>query len=257
MELCCAKVKNWMSSNQLKLNEGKTEVMIFGKPSGLKKLNITSIRIGDSRIIPSLVAINIGVDLDLGLKLEKQVNKMVSSGWYHLSNISRVRKYFTQEATEALVHAFVISKLDAYNSILACILSFQIQKLQKIQNAATKFDSATKIRKELHWLPIPHRIQYKLLLLTYKSLHGQGPKYLIDLLEPYTSRQPSRLAKDGGALTLKVHRTKYSKYGDRAFAVTFELCHSALEQSMELALYKSHYYYYYIITSLCYKNERS
>ena len=120
-----------------------------------------------------------------------------------------------------------MSKLDAYNSILAGIPSFQIQKLQKIQNAAAKlvvqapkFDSATKIRKELHWLPIPHRIQYKLLLLTYKSLHRQGPKYLSDLLEPYTSRQPSRLAKDGGALTLKVHRTKYSKYGDRAFAVT-------------------------------------
>ena len=227
MELCCAKVKNWMSSNQLKLNEGKTEVMIFGKPSGLKKLNITSICIGDSRIIPSLVATNIGVDLDSGLKREKQVNKMVSSGWYHLSNISRVRKYFTQEATEALVHAFVISKLDAYNSILAGIPSFQIQKLQKIQNAAVKlvvqapkFDSATKIRKELHWLPIPHRIQYKLLLLTYKSLHGQGPQYLSDQLEPYTSRQPSCLAKDGGALTLKVHRTKYSKYGDHAFAVT-------------------------------------
>ena len=131
---------------------------------------------------------------------------MVSSGWYHHSNISRVRKYFTQEATEAHVHAFVMSKLDAYNSILAGIPSFQIQKLQKIQNAAAKlvvqapkFDSATKIRKELHWLPIPHCIQYKLLLLTYKSLHGQGPKYLSDLLEPYTSRQPSRLAKDGGA----------------------------------------------------------
>ena len=80
--------------------------------------------------------------------------------------------------------------------------------------------SNTKIRKELHWLPIPHRIQYKLLLLTYKSLHGQGPKYLSDLLEPYTSRQASRLAKDGGALTLKVHSTKYSEYGDRAFTVT-------------------------------------
>ena len=95
MELCYANVRNWMSSNQLKLNEGKTEVMTFGKPSYLKKLNITSICIGDSRIIPSFVATNIGVDLDSGLKLEKQVNKMVSSGWYHLSNISRVRKYFT------------------------------------------------------------------------------------------------------------------------------------------------------------------
>ena len=70
MELCCAKVRNWMSSNQLKLNEGKTKVMIFGKPSDLKKLNITSICIRDSRIIPSLVATNIGVDRHSGLKLE-------------------------------------------------------------------------------------------------------------------------------------------------------------------------------------------
>ena len=133
---------------------------------------------------------------------------MVSSCWYHLSNISRVRKYFSQEATEALVLAFVMSKLDAYNSILAGIPSSQIQKVQKIQNAAAKlvqvqkFDSATKIRKELHWLPIAHRIQYKLLLLTYKSLHGQGPTYFSDLLEPFTSHQ-SCLAKEGGALTPK------------------------------------------------------
>ena len=208
MELCCAKVRNWMSSNQVKLNEGKTEVMIFGKPSDLKKLNITSICFGDSRIIPSLVTTNIVVDLDLGLKLEKRVNKMVSSGWYHLSKFSRVRKYFTQEVKEALVYAFVMSKLNAYNSILAGIPSFRIQKLQKIQNAAAKlvqppkFNSATKIRKELRWLPIPHCIQYKLFLL-----------------EPYTSCQPSRLAKDGRALTVKVPRTKYSKYGDCAFAV--------------------------------------
>ena len=71
MELCCAKVRNWMSSNQLKLNEGKTEVMIFGKSSDLKKLKIKSICIEDSWIIPSLVATNIGVGL----------------GWYHLCNI--------------------------------------------------------------------------------------------------------------------------------------------------------------------------
>ena len=159
---------------------------IFGKPSDLKKLNTTSICIGDSRIIPSFVATNIGVDLDSGLKLEKQVNKMVSSGWYHLSNTSRVRKYFTQEVTEALVHDFVTSKLDTYNSSLAGILSAQIQNLQKIQNAAAKlpkvpkFDSTTKIRKELHWLPISPSIQFKLLLLTHKSPHGQGPKYLSD-----------------------------------------------------------------------------
>ena len=99
MELCCAKVRNWMGSNLLQLNEGEKEVMIFGKPSDLKKLNITSICVGDSRIIPSHVATNIGVDLYSGLKLEKYVNKVVSSGWYQLLNNSRVRKYSTEEAT--------------------------------------------------------------------------------------------------------------------------------------------------------------
>ena len=112
----CVVQKSETGCDKLKSNKGKMKVMFFGKTSDLKKLNITSICIGDFRIIPSLVATNFGVDLDLGLKMEKQVNKMVSSGWYHLSNISRVRKYFTQEATEALVHAFVMSKLDAYNS---------------------------------------------------------------------------------------------------------------------------------------------
>ena len=60
-----------MSSNKLKSNKGKMKVMFFGKTSDLKKLNITSICIGDFRIIPSLVATNFGVDLDLGLKMEK------------------------------------------------------------------------------------------------------------------------------------------------------------------------------------------
>ena len=87
------------------------------------------------------MATNIGVDLDSGQKLEKQVNKMVSSSWYHLSNILRVRKYFTQEATEALAYAFVMSKLDAYNSILTGILVFQIQQLQ--QNLLYKLQNLT------------------------------------------------------------------------------------------------------------------
>ena len=82
---------------------------------------------------------------------------MVSSGWYHFSSISRVRKYLTQEATETLIHALVLSKLDTYNSILIGIPKFQVQKLQKLQNAAaklivqaSKFDSASQIT---HFLP--------------------------------------------------------------------------------------------------------
>ena len=39
--------------------------------------------------------------------------------------------------------------------------------------------------KELHWLPIEQRIEFKILILTFKALQKNAPKYLSDLLRPY------------------------------------------------------------------------
>ena len=33
------------------------------------------------------------------------------------------------------------------------------------------------------WLPVPERIHYKILLLTFKALHGLAPHYLSELLK--------------------------------------------------------------------------
>ena len=92
------------------------------------------------------------------------------------------------------------------------------KKLQLVQNAAARLvtqvkrtDHITPIRMQLHWLPIAQRIEYKILLLTYKALHGKAPLYLSELLEPCTS------TRNGMNLTLKVPKMKSVKYGDRAF----------------------------------------
>ena len=37
----------------------------------------------------------------------------------------------------------------------------------------------------LHWLPVKSRISYKVLLLTYKSLHALALQYLSDNLHPH------------------------------------------------------------------------
>lgn len=39
----------------------------------------------------------------------------------------------------------------------------------------------------LYWLPICYRIQFKILLITFKSLHGMAPLYISQLLTPYTA----------------------------------------------------------------------
>ena len=65
-----------------------------------------------------------------------------------------------------------------------------MKKLQQIQNASArlivrknKFDSISETRKSLHWLPIQARIEYKILVITYKALNNLAPPYLTELLE--------------------------------------------------------------------------
>ena len=65
----------------------------------------------------------------------------------------------------------------------------QIAKLQRVQNAAArlifgirKFSHITPAFYELHWLPVSLRIDYKILLLTFKCIYGLAPTYLSDLI---------------------------------------------------------------------------
>ena len=78
-----------------------------------------------------------------------------------------------------------------------------------------KREHVTPILKELHWLPVRCRVDFKILLLTHKALHGKAPTYLSDMLTFKEGRQ-SRSTKLN---LLAVPRTKCVTFGDRAFSV--------------------------------------
>ena len=75
----------------------------------------------------------------------------------------------------------------------------------------------TPILKELHWLPVQYRIQYKILTHTYKALHEQSPVYIKELLQVYRPRRDLR--SQNNPLILEVPRSRTVLYGDRSFAI--------------------------------------
>ena len=92
-----------------------------------------------------------------------------------------------------VVHFLLTTRLDFSNSILIGLPQQLIDKMQKVQNWAAclilnkrKTEHVTPLLKQLHWLPIRERIQYKIIYLTFKSLKGQSPQYLVDMLKSYT-----------------------------------------------------------------------
>ena len=48
-----------------------------------------------------------------------------------------------------------------------------------------KRDHVTPLLKELHWLPVHARIEYKMIMLTFKCLKNLAPAYLSELIAVY------------------------------------------------------------------------
>ena len=109
--------------------------------------------------------------------------------------------------TSDTLYATVTSRLDYCNSLLYGAKQSHIDRLQCCQNNAAriiskrrKFDHISPVLRELHWLPMEHRISYKILLLTYKALNGHAPQYLAALISKYVPPRPLRssIHHDGG-----------------------------------------------------------
>ena len=71
-----------------------------------------------------------------------------------------------------------------------------------------------RFKTQLHWLPVDKRIEYKLLLYTYKTLRGLAPGYLCKLVVPY---EPRRVLRSAESNLVRVPPGKPGKYGSRSF----------------------------------------
>ena len=184
-----------------------------------------SYAVGDSQIVPGTEAIrNLGCWFDNNFSMNTHVTKTCKAGYYYLHNISRIRKFLTQEVTEKLVHAFVTSRLDYCNSLLYGLPSTLLSKLQRVQNAAARlvhkaprFCHITPLLVDLHWLPIRSRINFKIILLTFKAIYGLAPQYIRDMI----SLKPNSnyaLRSNNQTLLLPPRFRTLTTLGDRAFS---------------------------------------
>ncbi len=222
---CLADI-SWIKEHHLQLNLAKTELLVFpATPTLQRDFNI---QLGSSTTTPSSSVRNLGVIFDDQLTFKEHIAKTARSCRFALHNIRKIRPFLTQHAAQLLVQALVISRLDYCNALLAGLPSNTIKPLQMIQNAATRLvfhepqrAHVTSLFISLHWLPVAARIQFKTLMLAYRTNAGSAPAYFHSLLRTYI---PSRSLRSASERRLVVPSQRGSKSLSRTFSFTVPGC---------------------------------
>ena len=159
----------------------------------LKKVDI-ALKIGSVVINPSNSVRDLGVLLDNELTMRPHINKIISACFYRLRRLQQLRRLLDRTMMQRLVSASVISRLDYCNSTLVGLTACTLEPLQRVLHAAVRFvaglgrrDHVRESMKDLHWLPIAHRIKFKLCILMHEEIFG--PSYIRDPLVPVSEMQ--------------------------------------------------------------------
>jgi len=99
--------------------------------------------------------------------------------------------------------------------------------LARVVEQAPSTISSADIRRDLHWLPINHRISYKLSLLTWKALYTAETCYLSELISSYV---PSRSLRSSNTYLLAIPTGVTSHFSSRSFSVSAPSTWNSLPQ---------------------------
>ena len=225
MSHCIDDVWSWTRSNRLQLNPAKTE-FVWCAPSRRRHHILTSdVLVCNDSIHPVQSVRDLGVYVDEAMTMRTHISHVLSSCFSALRLIKSIKRSLPADALTTLVIALVHSRLDYCNVVFAGLPSCDIHRVQSVLNtagclvaAASRCAHVSRLLRDHHWVPVKHRIEYKLCMTVHRCLHGEAPRCLAGLIMPSaaaTGRTGLRWATFG---SIAVPRTT-SSLDDRSFAV--------------------------------------
>jgi hypothetical protein len=212
-------VAEWMTSNYLAINPDKTQcLLLHGRRCHLPNLPQLNI-MGDHLTIHTDGAMKyLGVNIDAHLDLSEHVVSTCKAAFFQLRTIRRARPFLNRNNTINLCNSLVLSRVDYCCPILHGVTSKNMDRLQRVINAAARVVYCSKrtchtsnLISDLKWLNMRQRCTFRTACLLYKALNGLAPPYLTIELEQY---HPNRTLRSDtkNLLVLKTNKKAVGKH---------------------------------------------
>ena len=191
LTLLMSDIKIWMARRKLKLNEGKTEIIIVrGNLRNDLRADFGMLHFENTQLVPCECAKNLVVVLDSTLSFRPHiVDSVLKICNFHIRNLYMIRNFINRDNLLSLVHSLIVSKIGYCNSLLVGLPKVTLKKVQSILNRAARLIYSlppqvptTPFMMKLHWLPVKARVEFKICLITFRALKFNQPLYIRELL---------------------------------------------------------------------------
>ena len=217
MELTLASLDTWFRANGLKVNAGKTQLMLLGSAQNLRQCPSFSVKFRDHDLFPVSEAKNLGLTFDRTLSWDSHVTAVTRHCVGTLTGLSHLRSCLPISVVSTLVSALVLSQIRYCLSVYGNGTKTNISRLQKVINYAAKvifgrkkFDHVSDLLEKLGWLSAGDLAQYHTLCTVHKVCRLGEPEALASGLVRVSDTRDRRTRQDG-ALYVPRSRTEMGR----------------------------------------------
>ena len=161
------------------------------------------------------------------LTMSTQISKTIQMCFTSLRQKKSIKGCLTMDSLKTLASALVLSRIDYGNMAIVSLAKVTTQSIQSIINTTArlitgvrKYDHITPVLKELHWLKIDEKIEYKIALQMYKCLSNEGPAYRTRDLVPVASLPEKQRLRSAKSKDVVPNKHKPKSLGLRRFSVS-------------------------------------
>ena len=161
-----------MISDNLMLNDDKTEFLIIGTRQQLAKVNINCIRVGSTDVFPVTVARNQGSWFDDQLMtMSTHISKLcgvtfticIISNAFASICLENQRKCLSMHLLHLVFIIVTVFCMGCPTTSLTNCREFVLNASARLVCNAPRFCHISPLLRGLHWLPVKARIQFKIL----------------------------------------------------------------------------------------------
>ena len=230
MEAVIQKAQQWYTSNCLKINPTKTEVMFFGrKRTDDQPVKISIFEDNTEKFIYTKDTMKLlGVILDSNLTWGEHIKKLKARVCRTTANLARTSAILPLRSRRQLYDALVVPHLSYCDVVWDGTLVQHEKSLQSVANFGAKSllgvkknSSATDALNKLNMLPLKERRRVHMGVFVHKLSNGNGSTELMETFQRRTLRNHrycTRAIERGDTATV-AHNTTRSERGTvyRAF----------------------------------------